>query len=61
MYKEFYGLTGKPVQRQSGSALSISDAAYGGGAGMPDLRNPEPQRVRPADRRSGNRQDHAHQ
>ena len=35
--------TGESVQRQSRPALSVSDAAHGGGAGVPDLRNPEPQ------------------
>ena len=40
--------TGKPVQRQSGPALSVSNAAYGRSAGVLDLRNPEPQRFRPA-------------
>ena len=61
MYKEFYGLRANPFNVNPDPALSISDAAYGGGASMPDLRNPEPQRVRLADRRGGNRQDHAHQ
>src|SRR5258708_19089380 len=49
------------VQRESGPAVSVSDAAHGGSAGLPDLWRSEPQRFCAAHRRGGYGQDDARQ
>ena len=61
MYKEFFGLRANPFNVNPDPRYLVSDAAYGGGAGLPDLWHPEPQGLCAADGRSRHGQDHADQ